>query len=82
MKKYKVTGQLIVTVSTVVEVEDDEDLTEEEICERASNEFTGVQQLVGNGGCGDKMIGVDGKDDTIEADSWPEFNECELWEET
>lgn len=81
MKRYRVSGQVAVTVTTVVEVEDDEDLTEEEIIDRASAEFGGVQQLVGNGGCGDKLIGVDGEDDTIEADGWPDFNECELEEE-
>lgn len=79
MKRYRVSGEMTITVTTVVEVEDDEELTEEEIIDRASNEFGGVQQLVGNGGFGDKMIGVDGED-TIDADGWPEFKECELEE--
>ena len=61
-------------------VGENEELNEQKIINRASNEFGGVQQLVGNGGFGDKMIGVDGED-TIDADGWPEFKECELEEE-
>jgi len=35
MKRYKVTGYIDVAVTTIVEVEDGEELTEEEICARA-----------------------------------------------
>lgn len=71
--KYRVMGNVQVTISTVVESE--EKLTEDEIYEKASREFGGISQLVGNGGCGDRMIGVNGPDDTIIADEQPTFDD-------
>ena len=71
--KYRVMGNVQVTISTVVESE--EKLTEDEIYEKASREFGGISQLVGNGGCGDRMIGVNGPDDTIIADEQPAFDD-------
>lgn len=73
MKKVRVFGRPEVVVSTVIEVEDD--ATPEEIFSAATAEFRGISQLVGNGGCGDKMIGVNGSDDTIMVDAEPTFDD-------
>lgn len=72
MREVRVYGKATVTVGTVVKIEDGENLTEQEIINRAAANFTGIHQLVGNGGCGDKLIGVDG-DDTIEAEAYADF---------
>lgn len=72
MKKVRVFGHVNVVVTTVVEVEDD--ATEDDILKAANNQFTGVHQLVGNGGV-DKMIGVDGDEDTIMVDESVEFDD-------
>lgn len=71
--KYRVMGHVEVTISTVIESE--EALSEEEIYEKADREFGGISQLVGNGGCGDRMIGVNGHHDTIMADEQPTFDD-------
>ena len=74
MKRYRVFGHTTITVTTVVEVEEDEELTEEEIYERAQKGFGGIVPYAGNGGV-DKLIGVDGSDDTIESDEEVEFDD-------
>ncbi len=76
MKRYKVMGHVDVAVTTIVEVEDGEELTEEEICERASGEFSGIENYAGFGDCG-HLIGVSGDEDTIEAIGEVQFTECE-----
>jgi len=76
MKRYKVTGHIDVTVTTIVEAEDGEKLTEEEICARAYEAFEGVGNYAGFGDC-DHMIGVSGDEDTIEAVGEVEFTEYE-----
>jgi len=76
MKRYKVTGHVDVTVTTIIEIEDGEELTEEEICARANGEFGGIENYAGFGDC-DHMIGVSGDEDTIEATGEVEFTECE-----
>lgn len=78
MKKYRVFGHTTVTVSTVIEIPDDEELDAEEIYERASDEFAGIGAFAGNGGC-DKIIGVHGGADSISADEEVEFDDfvCE-----
>ncbi len=76
MKRYKVTGYIDVAVTTIVEVEDGEELTEEEICDRAYGEFGGIENYAGFGDC-DHLIGVSGDEDTIEALGKVEFTECE-----
>lgn len=73
MKKVRVFGRPVVVVSTVIEVEDD--ATPEEIYDAAAAEFGGVSQLVGNGGCGEKMIGVNCTHDTIMVDEEPTFDD-------
>ena len=74
MKRLRVFGHATVTVSTVIEVKDDENLTEEEIYDRARANFGGIMSFVGNGGT-DKLIGVDEYEETIAADDEPEFDD-------
>ncbi len=74
MKKYRVFGHTTVTVSTVIEIPDDVELDEDEIYERARNEFDGISAFAGNGGT-DKIIGVDGREDSISADEEVEFDD-------
>ena len=79
-KRFRVSGHATVTVTTVVEidVDDDEELAESDIYDAAWNEFGGIQSYAGNGGI-DKIIGVSGWDDTIDADDEVEFDD--FWEE-
>lgn len=72
-KKVRVFGHVDTVVSTVIEIDDD--FTPEEIYEAASSSFQGISQLVGNGGCGEKMVGVNGPDDTIMVDEAPTFDD-------
>ena len=74
MKRLRVFGHATVTVSTVIEVKDDESLTEEEIYDRARENFGGIMSFVGNGGT-DKLIGVSEYEETIAADEEPEFDD-------
>lgn len=76
MKKYRVYGHATVTVSTVIEVPDEEELTAEEIYERAEDTFSGIGAFAGNGGC-DKIIGVSGWNESISADEDVEFDDFE-----
>lgn len=75
MKRYRVFGNTNIVVSTVIEVPDDEELTEDEIYARAYDAFEGVIPFAGNGG--DKLIGVNGEEDTIDADNEVEFDDYE-----
>lgn len=75
MKKIRVFGHATVTVSTVIEVRDDTDLTEKEIFTRAKKKFGGIHSYLGNGG-DDKLIGVEGSCDTIAADEPVVFDDC------
>ncbi len=63
-------------VTTIVEVEDGEELTEEEICARVYDTFEGVGNYTGFGDC-NHLIGVSGDEETIEATGEVEFAECE-----
>lgn len=74
MKKLRVFGYATVTVSVLIEVGDDEELTEEEIYDRARENFGGIMSFVGNGGT-DKLIGVSEYEETIAADEEPEFDD-------
>lgn len=49
MKKLRVSGHATVTVSVLIEVGDDEELTEEEIYDRARENFGGIMAFAGNG---------------------------------
>lgn len=77
MKKYRVFGNTNVVVTTVIEIPDNEELTEDEIYARAYETFEGVSSFAGNGGT-DKLVGVNGKEDTIDADNEIEFDDFEL----
>ena len=72
--EYRVYGHTTVTVSTLVEAN-----SEEEAIEKANQEFGGILSYCGNGGT-DKLIGVDGEYDTIEADESVEFDDTSLEE--
>ena len=74
MKRLRVLVHATVTVSTIIEVGDDESLTEEEIYDRARENFGGIMSFVGNGGT-DKLIGVSEYEETIAADEEPEFDD-------
>ena len=56
MRKIRVYGQATVTVSVEIEV-DDGCMNEEEIFDKAYQEFGGIHPFAGNGGF-DKIIGV------------------------
>lgn len=73
MRKVRVFGHPEVVVSTVVEVEDD--ASPDEIFKAATASFHGISQLVGNGGFGDRLIGVNGPGDTIMIDAEPTFDD-------
>ncbi len=76
MKKYRVYGNVNVLVETFVEIPDDEKLDEDEILARAYDEFQGISSFCGNGGT-DKLIGVNGENDALQADEEIEFTYCE-----
>lgn len=59
MKKYKVSGTTVVTVTKEVWANN-----EEEAYEKAYNNLDSLTEYVGNGGC-DKLIGVDGDDESV-----------------
>lgn len=74
MRQVRVFGHATITVSVLIEVEDGEELTEEEIYERAAEEFGGIMAFAGNGGT-DKLIGVGDYNETISADGEAEFDD-------
>lgn len=73
--KYRVTGSIQVSVGITVEA-----ASEEDAIQKAYEEFGGVNDYCGNGGT-DKLIGVDGDTEWIEADGIVEFNSVEEDEE-
>lgn len=68
--KYTVLGNTQITVSVVVEAN-----SREEAIEKASREFTGISEFVGNGGF-DKLIGVYRQNESITADEPVVFDDC------
>lgn len=66
-KRIRVLGHTPVTVSVLLDVPPDVELTEEEIYALAKKQFLGIRSVCGNGGT-DKLLAVQGKDDTIAAD--------------
>ncbi len=70
MKRYNVHGTVPVVVTITVEAEN-----ENEAIEIAARKFKGVHAYVGNGGL-DKLIGVDGSNESIEVNGEPEFDDC------
>lgn len=73
--KYRVIGNIQASVGIIVEAEN-----EDEAIQKAYEEFGGVNGYCGNGGT-DKLIGVDGDTEWIEADGIVEFNDVEEDEE-
>ena len=72
-RKYRVFGTAEVVVSTVVEM--DESSTPEEKFREAASTFSGIRQYLGNGGSGEKLVGVEGENDTIIAVEHPTFDD-------
>ena len=59
---YRVYGHTTVTISTIVEAN-----SKEEALRKAEADFKGIDSFLGNGGS-EKLIGVNGENDTIAAD--------------
>ena len=76
MKKYKVYGTTVVTVTKEVWANN-----EYEACEKAFDKLSGLTQFCGNGGCGDKLIGVYEHDESVSADDTIEYNDAEILED-
>lgn len=76
MKRYRVHGHTEIEVTTIIEVEDDEELDEENICARAAEQFEGIQNYAGMGDFY-HLIGVSGEEDTIDAPNSVEFDDFE-----
>lgn len=72
--KYRVSGNIQVSVGITVEAK-----SEEEAIEKAYEEFGGINDYGSNGGI--DMIGVSGRTEWIEADGIVEFNSAEKDEE-
>ena len=69
MAKYDVHGIVPVVVHITVEAENGE-----QAMEIAAQKFNGVREYAGNGGC-DKLIGVEGKNESITIDGEVEFDD-------
>lgn len=69
--KYRVIGDIQVSVGIIVEAE-----SEEEAIQKAYEEFGGVNKYCGNGGT-DKLIGVNGDTEWMEIDGDVEFIDVE-----
>lgn len=73
MRKYDVHGTVPVVVHITVDAEDGE-----QAMEIAAQKFKGIHEYMGNGG-GDKLIGVEGANESItvegnvEFDDWTEY---------
>lgn len=77
MKKFRVLGETVVTVSCVITVRDDTELKEKYFYQRAKTKFGGIHAYLGNGG-DMKLIGVEEDGETIAADEpvvWTDFYE-------
>ncbi|MCM1168179.1 MAG: hypothetical protein NC299_17920 [Lachnospiraceae bacterium] len=77
--KYRVYGNVTALISTVVEVPDNQELCDADIIAMAYDKFGGIELMASGGG--DKAIGVEGEDDTIDADGEFEFTDCEIIDE-
>lgn len=79
MKKLRVFGHTEITVSVLVEVDEERfaEMDESDIFDIASQEFGGIGSFAGNGGI-DKLIGVYGSRESIDADNDVEFDDYEV----
>lgn len=69
-KKYDVHGTVTVVVHITVKAENGD-----QAMEIAKKKFRGVKEYVGNGGV-DKLIGVEGSNESITIDGDVEFDNC------
>ena len=75
MKKYRVAGTTTVTVYKEVWAN-----SESEAYDKAYRELSCLTEYCGNGGC-DKLIGVDGHDESVSVDGYIEYNDTEVLED-
>ena len=75
MKKYQVIGTTTVTVYKEVWAANEEDAIN-----KANDELQGLTSYCGNGGV-DKLIGVDGYDESVAADGWIEWDDTNVLED-
>lgn len=75
MKKYRVYGTTVVEVTKEVWAN-----SEEEAYEKAENQLHSLTEYCGNGGY-DKLVGVDGSDESVAANENIEYDDCELLED-
>lgn len=73
MKKWTVYGSATIGVCVTVSAE-----TEEDAIEAAYDEFDGLQGYVGNGGIGDKLVGVNNSAVSLSVDGDYEFASAEV----
>ena len=74
MYKYRVMGTTVVTVYKEVWANN-----EEEALNKAYDELYSLKEYCGNGGC-DKLIGVDGYDESVAADDNIKYDDAEILE--
>ena len=75
MKKYRVYGTTVVTVTKEVWA-----INEEEAYKKAFDKLTGLTSFVGNGGM-DKLVGVYDDDASVNADNNIEYDDYEILED-
>lgn len=75
MKKYRVYGTTVIDVTTEVWAN-----SEEEAYEKAEGKLARLTEYCGNGGY-DKLVGVDGGDETVAANNDIEYDDCEFLED-
>jgi len=75
MKKYRVCGTTTVTVYKEVWAANEEDA-----CRKAERELDCLTEYCGNGGY-DKLIGVDGYDESVSADDFIRYDDVEVLED-
>ena len=75
MKKYKVIGTTVVTVTKEVWANN-----EDEAYDKAYDELSGLTAFCGNGGT-DKLVGVYGYDESVDADDTIDYTHVEILED-
>ena len=75
MKKYRVFGTTVVEVVKEVWANN-----EEEAYRKASQQLYNLTEYCGNGGY-DKLVGVDGSDESVAANESIEYDDCEVLED-
>ena len=75
MKKFRVMGTTVVTVCKEVWAN-----SESEAYDKASSELSSLTEYCGNGGI-DKLIGVEGDDESVAADGYIEYDDIEMLED-